>query len=357
MESAASMGSSGDPMTEPHITPCLHGHGAAETTFLDALRSGRMPHAWLLAGPEGTGKATFAHLAARAILSGKPNLQHDPSIPAHHRIADGNETALTILRRSLNEKTGKLRTNISVEEVRALKRALTFAATEGGWRVVMIDPAEDMNPSAANALLKVLEEPPDRVVFFLISHTPRRLLPTILSRCRRLDFSPLDEGNLAIAYEEVVGEPAPEAIIAAARGSVGAALSLAAEGGTALQEAIAGVLAPLPDRIDRARLHVLADTAAAAGKDEAFRTTTKLITDLTARMATCAAGSDAPPAGYDQLAPLATPAFAAVWADATEQIITTTERTLALNLDRRQALLDMVARIEKVAKEAVSYAG
>jgi len=227
-------------MTDPHITPRLYGHNATEQTFLDALGSGRMPHAWLLCGPEGTGKSTFAHLAARAIISGQQTLSHDSSVPAHHRIAEGNETALTVLRRSLNEKTGKLRSNISVEEVRALKRALTFAATEGGWRVVLVDPAEDLNPSAANALLKVLEEPPDRVVFFLISHTPRRLIPTILSRCRRLDFSPLDENDLADAYETAVGEPAPEAIIAAARGSVGAALSLAADGGTALQAAIAG---------------------------------------------------------------------------------------------------------------------
>ena len=344
-------------MTESHVTPRLYGHSTAEQTFLDALGSGRMPHAWLLCGPEGTGKSTFAHLAARAILSDEPSLRHDASIAAHHRIGEGNETALTILRRSLNEKTGKLRSNISVEEVRALKRALTFAATEGGWRVVIVDPAEDMNPSAANALLKVLEEPPDRVVFFLISHTPRRLLPTILSRCRRLDFSPLEETDLADAYEAAVGEPAPEAILAAARGSVGAAQSLAAEGGTALQEAIAGVLAPLPGHIDRVALHALADTAAAAGKDDAFRTTAKLIANLTARMATCAAGSDTPPPGYERLAPIATAVSAPIWADTTQQIITTTERTLTLNLDRRQALLDMVARIEKVAKGAASHAG
>lgn len=336
-------------MSAPHITPRLHGHGDAESTFLDAFNSGRMPHAWLLTGPEGIGKATFAHLAARAILSGQPSLQHDPDVPAHHRIAEGNETSLTVLRRSLNEKTGKLRSNISVEEVRALKRALNFAPTEGGWRVVIVDPAEDMNPSAANALLKVLEEPPDRVVFFLISHTPRRLLPTILSRCRRLDFSPLDDADLSAAYETATGEPPRESIVAAARGSAGAALALAAQDGTALQDAIALVLAPLPGEINRTALHSLADTAAASGKDEAFRTTTKLIADLTARIATSATGADSPPTGYERLASLATPVNAPLWADTTEQIVTLTERTLALNLDRRQALLDMVARIEKVA--------
>jgi DNA polymerase-3 subunit delta' len=209
-----------------------------------------------------------------------------------------------------------------------------------------------MNPSAANALLKLLEEPPERVVFFLITHAPRRLLPTILSRCRRVDFSPLGESDLAAAYENATQEPPPEAIVAAARGSVGAALVLAAEDGTALQDAIATVLAPLPDHIDRAALHTLADSAAASGKDDAFRTATKLIASLTARMATFATGADAPPAGYERLAPIATPQTAPGWADATAHIVALTDRTLALNLDRRQALLDMVARIEKVAKGA-----
>ena len=339
-------------MTTPNTTARLHGQSAAEQTFLDAMNAGRMPHAWLLAGPEGTGKATFAHLAARAIFGGSASLKHDATIPAHQRIADGNETALTILTRSLNEKTGKLRSNISVEEVRALKRALTFAPTEGGWRVVIVDPAEDLNPSAANALLKVLEEPPAQVVFFLVTHAPRRLLPTILSRCRRVDFSALDPSDLAAAYEDATGEPPREALIAAARGSVGAALSLAAQDGTALQDAIQSVLAPLPSHIDRAALHTLADTAAASGKDDAFRTTTKLIADLTARLATCASGADAPPPGYERLAPIATLQTAPHWAEATTDITAQTERTLALNLDRRQALLDMVARIEKVAKGA-----
>ncbi len=339
-------------MTEPHTTPRLHGQAPAGQTFLDAFNAGRMPHAWLLAGPEGTGKATFAHLAARAILSGEPSLKHDANIPAHRRIADGNETALTLLTRSINEKTGKLRSNIPVEAVRALKRALTFAPTEGGWRVVIVDPAEDMNPSAANALLKVLEEPPARVVFFLVTHTPRRLLPTILSRCRRLDFGALEDSDLSAAYEDATGEPPRDSVIAAARGSVGAALSLAAQDGNALQDAIQSVLAPLPAQIDRVALHALADTAAASGKDDAFRTATKLIADMTARMATCAAGADAPPAGYERLAPLAASRTAPHWAEASARIAALAERTLALNLDRRQALLDMVGTIEKVAKGA-----
>lgn len=337
-------------MTSPATTPRLHGHPDAERAFLDALSAGRMPHAWLLAGLEGIGKASFAHLAARAILSGTHALTHDEANPIHRRIAEGNETALTVLARSINEKTGKLRASISVEEVRDLKRAMTMAPAEGCWRVVIVDAAEDLNPSAANALLKLLEEPPERVVFFLVTHAPRRLLPTILSRCRRLDFAPLGESDLAAACEAATGEPPRPAILAAARGSVGAALALSAEDGTALQDDIATILAPLPDRIDRVKLHELADTAAAAGRDEAFRNAARLIADLSARMATCATGADAPPSGLERLAPGARSAGA--WAETTLHIAALSERTLALNLDRRQALLDMVARIEKVAKGA-----
>jgi len=293
-------------MSLPNTTSRLYGHASQQRAFLDAFTSGRIPHAWLLAGPEGIGKATFAHLAARAILSEAPTLEHDLNYPAHLRIAAGNEPALTHIQRSLNEKTGKLRSNISVEEVRALKRALTFAPTEGGWRVVIVDTAEDMNVSAANALLKVLEEPPAKVVFFLISNAPRRLLPTILSRCRRLDFSAVGANDLAAAYEAVTDEPPSDAIVAAARGSIGAALALTAQDGTVLQDAIQAVLAPLPSHIDRAALHSLADTAAASGKDDAFRTTTKLIVDLTARIATSASGIDTPPSGYEKLGAIAT---------------------------------------------------
>lgn len=336
----------------PAQTPRLYGQPEAEATFLTAVQSARMPHAWLLAGPEGTGKATFAHLAARAILSGTAALRHDDANPFHRRIAEGNELGLTLLTKGLNEKTGKPRSAIPVEDIRTLKRAMTLAPTEGGWRVVIVDAAEDMNPSAANALLKLLEEPPARVVFFLISHTPRRLLPTILSRCRRLDFAPLDEGDLAAAFEQATGEPPRSDLLAAARGSVGAALALAAEDGSGLQAAIRQILSPLPAPIDRAALHALADSAAASGQDAAFRTTARLIADTAARLATASAGADSLPEEWRALGPATTAAHAAHWAEAATQIVALTERVLALNLDRRQALLDMVARLEQVAKGA-----
>lgn len=332
----------------PRETERLLGQKDAEKALLSALFSERMPHAWLLTGPQGVGKATFAYLASRAILSGTADtLTHDAKIAAHARVAAGNEMAVRTLTRTVNEKTGKLRSQIAVEDVRALKRALTLGTTDRSWRIVIVDPAEDMNASAANALLKVLEEPPARVVFFLVSHAPGRLLPTIRSRCRRLDFAPLDEAALAEAYEQATGEPPSPTLVQAARGSAGNALGLAAQDGSSLQDGIARVLAPLPDRIDRAALHELADTAAASGKDEAFRTTTRLLADLTARMATASAGADPAPEGYEAL--IAAPT---AWAETTEAVTESAERTLALNLDRRQAMLDMFAQVERVARQA-----
>lgn len=334
----------------PRETPRLFGQSTAEADFLAALWSGRMPHAWLLCGPEGVGKASFAYLASRAILSGSADtLTHDAKIPTHQRIAAATEMSVRTLTRTTNEKTGKLRGQIVVDDVRALKRSLTLATTDDGWRIVIVDPAEEMNISAANALLKVLEEPPARVVFFLISHAPGQLLPTIRSRCRRLDFAPLDDEALALAVEAASGAPRTTALVQTARGSAGAALRLSANDGATLQDGIARVLAPLPARIDRSALHVLADTAAANGKDEAFRTTTRLLADMTARLATSAAGADAPPTGLEALAH-----SPAGWADVAAAVTSDAERTLALNLDRRQALLDMFAQVERVAAGAAA---
>ena len=194
-------------MNTPQATGTLLGQADAVTAFDTALESGRMHHGWLLTGPRGTGKATFAWLAAHALLTASPRIAMDAEDAVRRRITEGNETRITLIARRLNEKTGKLRTAIDVEQVRDLRAALSLAAGRGEWRCVIVDPAEEMNPSAANALLKLLEEPPARVAFFLVSHAPGRLLPTIRSRCRALAFRPLEDDALAAAYEAATGAP------------------------------------------------------------------------------------------------------------------------------------------------------
>ena len=323
----------------------LIGQDGAVTAFDAALAGGRIHHGWLLAGPRGIGKAHFATLAAHALLTDSDRIALDPDDATARRIAEGNEPRLTVVARRVNEKTGKLRVQIDVEQVRELRQSLALAAEEGDWRCVVVDAAEEMNRSAANALLKFLEEPPPRTVIFLVSHAPGTLLPTLVSRCRRLAFPPLEDGALAEACA-LVGATPDAPILAAARGSVGEALSLAAGSGAALQEALAKVLAPLPARIDRPALHALADLAAGKGEEDAFRAAGQQLADAAARLAVAATGAAEAPEGMAHLAGAAAPL---AWAEAASDIEAALRRTAGLNLDRRQALLDMVARLERAA--------
>lgn len=320
----------------------LIGQDEAVATFDTALDAERMHHGWLLCGPRGIGKAAFARLASHALLSGSPRIAMEAQDGTRRRIDDGNETRLTLLTRRINEKTGKLRTQIDVEQIRALRAGLMLSAGEGEWRCVIVDAAEEMNPSAANALLKLLEEPPERVVFFLVSHAPGRLLPTIRSRCRVLDLRPLDDAAMVRAVA-AQGAELPPALLSVARGSPGEALRLASEDGAAIIGGVDAVLAPLPERIDRAALHRLGDAVAPADKDEGFGITIRIAADIAARRACDTASTT--PAGR---------ASAARWAEAAMGIQADAARTRALNLDRRQALLDTFARIEEAAKRAVS---
>ena len=184
----------------PRENPELIGHEVAEERFLSAWQSGRLPHGWLITGPRGIGKATFAFRVARFVLSGggvdKPaglfgdaeaeGLFVAPDEPVFRRIASGAHADLNTLERTVNPDTGKLRTSIAVSDVRRAGDFMRLTASEGGWRVVVVDCVDEMNVNAANALLKVLEEPPARALLLLVSHAPGRLLPTIRSRCCQL---------------------------------------------------------------------------------------------------------------------------------------------------------------------------
>lgn len=328
------------PVSEPHQCETLYGHDGPVAAFDTALKSGRIHHGWLLAGPRGIGKASFAYLASHALLSEASAIAMNADDPVRQRINAGNETGITRIARRINEKTGKLRTQIDVEQVRDLRASLALSSSNGAWRCVIVDATEELNPSAANAILKLLEEPPARVVFFLVTHAPGRLLPTIRSRCRKLDFRPLDEEPLMAAYAWATGQALSADLCAAARGSVGAALQIASNDGEALAAGMERILAPLPVRIDREALHALADTTTPADRDEAFTTLTRLAVDRAARLACDATEGSAP-----------LPGTASAWAETAMAIQVLTDTTRALNLDRRQALLDMFVKFEQVVKE------
>lgn len=259
----------------PRMTSELFGHAEAEQTLLDAYRGGRIPHAWLIGGEAGIGKATLAYRMARFVLAypdpAMPAVQKAQSlaVPADHptarRIAGQAHSDLLVLERVVNEKTGKLFTVTRVEDVRRTVPFFGSTAGEGGWRVAIVDPLEDLNRAGENALLKVLEEPPPRALLLLVSHAPGRVLPTIRSRCRTLILRPLAAEDIVRAMTAAMREngTADEMLAAAgvADGSVGRALALLEADALELRQQVNGLLDRLP-ALDPRALHALGDEIA-----------------------------------------------------------------------------------------------
>jgi DNA polymerase-3 subunit delta' len=254
----------------PRETAVLFGHDGAEREFLAAYRSGRIPHAWLIGGEPGIGKATLAYRMARFVLAhpepsrlpDATSLALDPSHSTLRRVAVNAHSDLLALERTPGD-TGKMRTVITVEQVRRLVTFFGSTAGEGGWRICIVDSADELKyPEGSNALLKMLEEPPARSLFLLVSHAPGRLLPTIRSRCRRLALKPLGQGDVVRAASVALGkdaaDPALAKAAAAARGSVARAIALAGGPTLALREKVAELLAALP-ATDANALHALGD--------------------------------------------------------------------------------------------------
>ncbi len=238
---------------EPRANAILLGHESAEATLLEAIRAGRMHHAWLLTGPEGIGKATLAYRLARRLLAGAAgadSLALDPAHPVFRRVAAGSHADLLTIERGYDDKRKRMRTQIAVDDVRRIGGFMGLTAAEGGWRVAVIDGAEDLNQASANALLKILEEPPARAVLLLVCSAPGRLLPTIRSRCRHLRLPALETETveqLLRTYLPGMSEDERGRLATLAEGSVGRALLLAEEDGVAIAALVDGVLAELPD--------------------------------------------------------------------------------------------------------------
>ncbi|HEU0099528.1 MAG TPA: DNA polymerase III subunit delta' [Allosphingosinicella sp.] len=217
------------------MTP-LFGHDPAVAAFRDALDSGRLHHAWLISGTEGVGKALFAEKAALRVLAqgqgpvDMAGLDVPDDHPAARLAAAGSHPDLMKLERLPRESssTGELARNISVDQVRSLQRLFNTTASLSPWRTVIVDSIDDLERNAANALLKNLEEPPPSSVFFLVSHSPERLLPTIRSRCRTLRLSRLDDDAMTSALRSALPDANDKEIsdlAAAGGGSPGRALA------------------------------------------------------------------------------------------------------------------------------------
>ena len=228
------------------------GQDRAVEQFASAWGSRKLHHAWLLAGPKGVGKATFARLAARRVLadaagppSETPGLQSSDDHPIVNLVEKRSHPDLRWLEREENEKTGNLNRNINIKQVRELGEFLSLTSALSPWRVVVIDTVDELEPSGANALLKILEEPPANTLFFLVSHAPGRLLPTIRSRCRRLYFQPLEDDAMASILEArapEISEAERRKIIAMSFGSAGRALAFAELGLAKLEDSAVAIL-------------------------------------------------------------------------------------------------------------------
>jgi DNA polymerase-3 subunit delta' len=255
----------------PRETFALFGHDEAEAALLSAFRSGRIPHAWLIGGPQGIGKATLAYRMARFVLSHRDplaaavqrarSLAVDAGEPVARQVAAGAHGGLLTLERTLNDK-GVMRTVITVDETRETISFFGSTAAVEGWRVCIVDTVDELNPNAANALLKILEEPPQQSLFLLISHAPRRVLATIQSRCRKLSLRPLSQADVIRAAAQASGtdpaDPELREAAAAAEGSVARALTLLGGDSMKLQQRTTALLDALP-RLDPRELHALGD--------------------------------------------------------------------------------------------------
>ncbi len=323
----------------PRENPLLLGHAAAETQLADAAASGRLHHAWLITGPAGVGKATLAFRFARRLLAGlRPGdtLAMNPADPVFRRVAMGSHADLLTVEREWDEKKARLRGEIVVEDVRTVSAFLRLTPAEGGWRVVVVDGAEHMNRNAANALLKMLEEPPPRALLLLTCAAPGRLLPTIRSRCRRLALQPLGEADMAAVLAQYLAELAladRARLAELAAGSPGRALMLAEEKGLHLAKLAAEVLEGVP-RFPLVRAIALADQLGGRGEDRFTPFMTLLCDALATALRRAARGA---PERLATLRPLAE------WAEVWQSLTHTLDETERLNLDRRQALLSSIA--------------
>jgi DNA polymerase-3 subunit delta' len=336
----------------------LQGHETAEKTMLAAHKSGRLHHAWLLAGPRGIGKATLAWRFARFLLagqaqaglfgSGPESLDVPADTPGRSLVDARSHPDLFHLRRTLNPDTGRMRAEIAVDDVRELGAFMHMTPAMGKWRVAIVDAADEMNRNSANAVLKILEEPPPNAVLLMVAHAPGRLLPTIRSRCRRLALQPLaDDIVMRLLGDYAPDVKAEERVILArlSEGSIGRALELAGAGSLDLYREMVDVLATLPE-LDMARLHGFAERFARRGEEAnaAWRSLNYLFDGWLKGLARRAALGSAEAAaivpsegGLHQR--LLAAASLDRWMEAWEKIAHLLSRADAVNLDRKQTVL------------------
>ena len=352
----------------PRQAPDLLGHSAAEDVLLRAWSSGRLPHAWLITGARGIGKATLAYRFAKFALSGggeagglfgdgPDSLGLDADHPVSRQVAAGSHPDIFALEPFMQREQRSLKPSaeILVEHVRQAVHFCFMTPSSSDWRVIVVDPAEEMNANAANALLKVLEEPPSQAVLLLVSHAPARLLPTIRSRCAQLSLGALDEASMAGLLDRHLPELEGDdraALALLAEGSIGRALDLHKAGGLKLYRELVDLLTGLP-QLDTGRLHAFADKLAQGQDPTAFRLGGELLAWWLGRLIRAKARGETPDdvvAGEGAAtARLAARADLEQWLGLWEKIAGLFRRAERANLDRKQVVLTAFLDLQAAA--------
>ena len=330
----------------PRETYALVGHNAAEAQFISAKASGRLHHAWLISGPKGVGKATFAYRIIRQMLGGVPLLEGSLDIPANDPIAQRIEAQghgnLFILRRPYNEKTKKLRSEIPVDTVRAMNAFFENTPAEDGLpRIALIDTMDEMNRSAENAILKTLEEPPENALIILLANSPGRLLPTIRSRCLSLPLRPIATTEIKPWLEKQVSETPPiiDAAIGLSRGGPGKAIALAQNADYVLKP-LTRFLASL-ERHDTSADHILSNMLAARDKADARNLFWDCLQDILQEQASYSVTGE----WNSAFKPLPTTKTAQAWMALWQKMSQWQSVESAINMDKKTVMLTALSEI------------
>lgn len=358
----------------PVLNDTLLGHERAEREFLSAYTGGRMHHAWLITGPKGVGKATLAYRIAKFLLSQSikddgPSLFGDaletlepdsldsvPDSDTIQRIKSMAHGGLLTVARSEDPKKKTLRKMIVIDDVRKAHSFFNRTSAEGGWRVVIVDAADEMNRNSANALLKILEEPPKHSILLLVAHAPGKLLPTIRSRCRQLKLTPMADDSvravLAMKYPEMdVAQLEKLSILA--EGSPGKAIRLAEENGLPLYDRMIDILHTMP-RVNTPQVHKLAGDLGAVKADASYRLFMEYLSGWLERLVRFSASGDTPYFVHAReealFQRLAATCRVDRWIEVWEKMHKLEIRAETLNMDRKQLLVSLLFSISQAAQ-------
>jgi DNA polymerase-3 subunit delta' len=304
----------------PRTATSLFGHEAAEAALMRDLAAGKLAHGWIISGPQGIGKATFAYRFARALLAGEGTMAIDADHAVFKRVAAQSHADLLVLEQAYDAKKEEHAREISVEQARGIGQFLSLTPGESQWRIVIIDAADALNANAANAILKLLEEPPPQAVLLLVSHNPGKLLPTIRSRCRMLRLAPLQPPDFMKVMRHIASgleDEQCETLAGLAHHSPGVALKLYGQGALEMYDQLIALMASLP-QLDHKKIHALGERIGSGSAHSNWQVFTHLALNLLQRIGAYASGAPHPPVSLAEEAlwrNMAALHPAVVWAD------------------------------------------